>query len=163
SVLYFVPGFQLPLIHQMDLVFEREIARNTVVSASYLFSYAQSLPNFVDVNLNRPTTAQNFNIVGGPFDGQIWRQLLFTGARPNPAYFQIAEIRSDVWSKYHALVLQFNRRMTNGLQIQSNYTLSRSYDSGQTSSIFTSAGGTFGTNIPYNAFDQAAENGLSAF
>src|SRR5207253_222398 len=56
-----------------------------------------------------------------------------------------------------------NRRMTNGLQIQSNYTLSRSYDSGQTSSIFTSAGGTFGTNIPYNAFDQAAENGLSAF
>lgn len=163
AVLYFVPGFQMPLIHQLDAVLEREIARNTVVSASYLFSYGKNLPNFVDINLNPPTTFQNFTISGGPFDGQIWRQALFTGARPNAAYSQIAEIRSNVWSKYNALVLQFNRRMTNGLQIQSNYTLSRAYDSGQTSSIFTSAGGTFGTNNPYNAFDQAGENGLSAF
>jgi len=51
----------------------------------------------------------------------------------------------------------FNRRLTNGLQIQSNYTLSRAFDNGQTSATFTN------NNNPFNAFDQAGENGLSAF
>ena len=159
-MVYFSPDFQLPRIHQLDAIVEREIAHNTVVSASYLFSYGQFLPNFVDTNLNSPSTFTSFSIVGGPFDGQVWREPLFTGARPNAAYSNISEIRSNVFSKYNALVLGFNRRLTNGLQIQSSYTLSRAYDNGQTSSIFTSAGGI---NIPFNAFDQAGENALSAF
>ncbi|MEK6282309.1 MAG: TonB-dependent receptor [Acidobacteriota bacterium] len=159
AVQYFSPDFQLPQIHQYDLIFEREIARNTVVSASYLGSFGNSLPNFVDVNLNLPTGSSTFNIVGGPYAGQTWSLPLFTGARPNASYAQITEIRSNIFSKYHALVLQGNRRLTNGLQFQVNYTLSRSYDNGQTSSIFTSPG----NNIPFNAFDQSAENGLSNF
>jgi len=69
----------------------------------------------------------------------------------------LTEIRSDVFSKYHALVLQANRRLTNGLQFQMNYTLSRAYDNGQSSVTFTS------NNLPFNAFDQANENALSAF
>jgi hypothetical protein len=69
----------------------------------------------------------------------------------------MTEIRSDVFSKYHALVLQANRRLTNGLQFQSSYTLSRAYDNGQSSVTFTS------NNLPFNAFDQQGENGLSAF
>jgi len=39
AVQFFDDDFQLPQIHQGDLIFEREIARNTVVSASYLFSF----------------------------------------------------------------------------------------------------------------------------
>jgi hypothetical protein len=93
----------------------------------------------------------------GPFDGRIYRTPIFTGARPNPAFAQVTEIRSDVFSKYNALVLQFNRRLTKGLQIQSNYTLSRAYDNGQSSVTFTSS------NLPFNAFDQSGEGALSAF
>ncbi len=157
DVQYFASAFQLPQIHQADLVFEREIARNTVVSASYLFSYGNSLPNFVDTNLNRPSSFQNFRAVGGPFDGQQWQIPLFTGARPNTSFGRITEIRSDVFSKYHALVLQANRRLTDGLQFQANYTLSRASDNGQSSQTFTT------NNLPANAFDQQAENALSAF
>jgi hypothetical protein len=62
-----------------------------------------------------------------------------------------------VFSKYHALVLQANRRLTDGLQFQANYTLSRAYDNGQSSVTFSS------NNLPFNAFDQQGENGLSAF
>jgi hypothetical protein len=69
----------------------------------------------------------------------------------------LTEIRSDVFSKYHALVLQANRRLTSGLQFQTNYTLSRASDNGQTSQTFTA------NNVPFNAFDQSNENGLSAF
>jgi outer membrane receptor protein involved in Fe transport len=157
AVQYFQNGFQLPRIHQLDAIVEREIARNTVVSASYLFAYGEFLPNFVDTNLRPPTTFVSMTVSGGPFDGQIYRTPLFTGARPNPAFAQITEIRSDVFSKYNALVLQFNRRMTDGLQVQSNYTLSRAYDNGQSSVTFSS------NNLPFNAFNQAGENALSNF
>jgi hypothetical protein len=157
AVQYFASNFQLPRIQQLDAVFEREIAHNTVVSASYLFSYGQYLPNFVDTNLAPPTNFVSFAINGGPANGQVFREPLFLGARPNTAFAQITEIRSDVFSKYNALVLQFNRRMTKGLQIQSNYTLSRAFDNGQSSVTFTS------NNLPLNAFDQSGDNALSAF
>lgn len=157
AVQYFAAGFQLPQIHQIDAIVEREIGRNTVVSASYLGSFGNSLPNFVDTNLNPPSSAASWSIVGGPFDGQVWRVPLFLGARPNPNFAQITEIRSDVFSKYNALVLQANRRLTNGLQFQTSFTLSRAADNGQSSVTFTT------NNLPFNAFDQANENGLSAF
>jgi hypothetical protein len=96
-------------------------------------------------------------VVGGPFDGQSYRTPIFLGTRPNANFAQLTEIRSDVFSKYHALVLQANRRLTNGLQFQVNYTLSRAFDNGQTSQTFTA------NNVPFNAFDQQGENGLSAF
>jgi len=169
-VQYFASNFQLPRVHQLDAIFERQIARNTVVSASYLFSYGQYLPNFVDTNLPTPGSPNfqfvNVTAVGGPADGQVVRMPIFLGAnqrtafttaRPNFNYAQITEIRSDVFSKYNALVLGFNRRLTNGLQIASNYTLSRAFDNGQTSATFTN------NNNPFNAFDQAGENALSAF
>lgn len=160
AVQYFANNFELPRIHQADAVFEREIARNTVVSASYLFSYGEFLPNFVDTNLNQPTTFLSLPVNGGPAAGAVWRYPLFTGNRPAAAlgFTQaITEIRSDVVSKYHALVLQFNRRLTNNLQIQSSYTLSRAWDTGQSSITFTA------NNVPFNAFDQPGEGALSAF
>jgi len=157
DVQYFASNFQLPRIHQLDAIVERQIARNTAVSASYLFAYGQYLPNFVDTNLNRPTNFVSFTVAGGPFDGQVFREPLFVGARPNTSYGRITEIRSDVFSKYDALVLQLNRRLTDGLQFQTNYTLSRASDNGQGSVTFTT------NNLPFNAFDQAGENGLSNF
>lgn len=160
AVQYFANRFELPRIHQLDAVFEREIARNTVVSASYLFSYGEFLPNFVDTNLNQPTTFLSLPVSGGPSNGAVWRYPLFTGARPAAAlgFTQaITEIRSDVVSKYHALVLQFNRRLTNNVQIQSSYTMSRAWDTGQSSITFTA------NNVPFNAFDQSGEGSLSGF
>jgi outer membrane receptor protein involved in Fe transport len=157
AVQYFASNFQLPLIHQTDLVFEREIAHNTVVSVSYLGSFGKHLPNFVDTNLPAAATTVPLTVVGGPFDGQVFNSPIFVGTRPNANFNAVTEIRSDVFSKYHALVLQANRRLTNGLQFQTSYTLSRASDNGQSSVTFTS------NNLPFNAFDQQAENGLSAF
>jgi hypothetical protein len=157
AVQFFSPKFQLPQIHQWDFIFEREIARNTVVSASYLGSFGNSLPNFVDTNLPAPTRVVSMPIVGGPLDGAIYTTPIFTGARPVAGFLQLTEVRSDVYSKYHALVLQANRRLTDGLQFQTSYTISRAQDNGQSSVTFSS------NNLPFNAFDQQGENGLSAF
>jgi outer membrane receptor protein involved in Fe transport len=157
AVQYFASNFQLPLIHQTDLVFEREITRNTVVSVSYLGSFGKNLPNFVDTNLPAPSGTASYTVAGGPANGQVFSFPFFLGARPNTNFAQITEIRSDVWSKYHALVLQANRRLTHGLQFQTSYTLSRATDNGQSSVTFTSS------NLPFNAYDQQGENGYSNF
>jgi hypothetical protein len=42
-------------------------------------------------------------------------------------------------SRYHALVLQLQRRMTNGLSVQSSYTRSRARDTGQQFGTFASS------------------------
>jgi hypothetical protein len=157
AVQYFDDDFQLPQIHQWDFIFEREIARNTVVSGSYLGSFGNSLPNFVDTNLPQARRFVSLQVIGGPFGGQTYNTPIFVGPRPNTGFTQITEIRSNVFSKYHALVLQANRRLTDGLQFQTNYTLSRASDNGQSSVTFTS------NNLPFNAFDQSGEDGLSNF
>jgi hypothetical protein len=159
TVNYFQHGFQNPLIHQGDLIFEREIARNTVISASYIFSFGKFLPNFVDVNLSPPTGVRSVNILDGPYAGQNWTFPTYFGAsRPNPAFGQIQEIRSDISTKYNALVLQANRRLTRGLQFQSSYTLSRATDNGQNSQTFTPQ-----FSAPFDPLNQQGETGYSQF
>jgi hypothetical protein len=160
AVNYYRQGFQNPMIHQGDIVIEREIGHNTMVSASYLFSYGSHLTTFVDTNLNPPTGTARINVLDGPFAGVNWIFPYFTGTRPNTAFGNILEIRDSVSTKYHALVLQANRRLTNGLQFQSSYTLSRAQDNGgsQSSATFTP-----GFSSLFNPFDPQGENGLSPY
>jgi outer membrane receptor protein involved in Fe transport len=160
AVNYFRDGFQNPLIHQGDFIVEREVARNTVVSASYLFSFGKHLTTFVDTNLNPPTGQGRVRILDGPLAGNVWVFPYYRGSRPNTNFGNILEIRDSVDSKYHALVLQANRRLTNGLQFQTSYTLSRAQDNGgaQSSATFTP-----GFSSLFDPFDPAADDGLSPF
>jgi len=161
TAVFYRDGFQNPMIHQGDIVFEREVAHNTMVSASYLFSYGKHLTTFVDTNLPPPSgSTGRININDGPFAGQTWVFPYFTGTRPNTAFGNILEIRDSISTKYHALVLQLNRRLTNGLQFQTSYTLSRAQDNGgsQTSATFTPQFSSL-----FNPFDAQAENGYSPY
>jgi outer membrane receptor protein involved in Fe transport len=160
AINFFRSGFQNPLIHQGDFVVEREIARNTVVSASYLFSFGKHLVTFVDTNLNPPSRSATINIVNGPFAGSQWSFPYFTGSRPNTSFGNILEIRDSISTKYHALVLQANRRLTDGFQFQTSYTLSRAQDDGasQSSATFTP-----GFSALFNPFDAGGEDSLSPY
>jgi hypothetical protein len=160
AVNYFRDGFQNPLIHQGDIVFEREVSHNTVVSASYLFSFGNHLTTFVDTNLNPPSSLAHVNILDGPLAGQVWNFPYYRGSRPNTNFGNILEIRDSISTKYSALVLQANRRLTNGLQFQSSYTLSRAQDNGgsQSSATFTP-----GFSSLFDPFDPQADSGYSPF
>ena len=157
SIVVFSPFMQNPLIHQYDLIFEREIARNTAVSVSFLGSLGRSLPTFVDINLAYPTTTRTFRVIGGSYDGQTFAIPLIPSARLDSRFNAITEIRSSIKSEYEALVLQANRRLTRGLQFQVSYTRSRATDTGQGSQTFTT------TNIPFNPYDLSSEGGYSNF
>ncbi len=157
AIQFFAPNFAMPEIHQGDLIIEREIARNTIVSASFLFSEGRKLPTFLDRNLNAPTSTITYGISGGPFGGRSFTTALFTGARPATGFAQLTEISSSVKSSYQAFVLQANRRLTNGLQVQASYTLAEARDTNQASITFSV------NNSPFNVFDQSTERGTSNF
>lgn len=166
DVVVFAPDTQNPLIHEFDVAFEQQLATNTAVSVSYIGSLGRNLPIFTDTNLFAPTSTITYTVVGGPSNGQTVTTPLFqvpkaatgtTQTRPNPAFGRITNISNSVTSKYNALVLQFTRRMTRGLQVQSFYTYSNSSDTGQSSQTFTSS------NNVLNPFDLSLENGRSNF
>jgi len=156
NIVVFDPNTQNPLVHEGDIVFEHVIATNTVVSASYVFSVGRDLPTFIDVNLPAPTS-RTYTIVGGDFDGQTVTTPFFAAPRPDARFGSITAIRSLVRSQYHALVLQANRRLTNGLQFDSGYTLSKATDNGQTSVTFSVV------NLPFNPLDLSADQGPANF
>ena len=76
-------------------------------------------------------------------------------------------VRSLIKSKYHAVAVQLNRRLTRGLQFESSYTLSKATDNGQSSTIASAAlpfGAVVpGSNYPSNPLDLSADQGPSNF
>lgn len=161
AIQFFQNHFQAPLIHQMDIIYEREVAKNTVASVSMLMSFARNLPTFVDTNLRLPTGTSTYAILDGPFSGQNYTVPLYTGTRPVTAYGAMTEIRSTVSSRYYGFVLQLNKRLTHtsvgDLQFQGSYTRSRAHDTGQTSTTFTA------TNSPFDPANPLAEEGISNY
>jgi hypothetical protein len=136
---------------------EHDLGSDTVLSAAYLFSGGHDLPTFIDVNLPVPTS-RTYTIIGGDFDGQtLTVSPFFSGPRPDSRFGIITAIRSLIKSKYHAVVVQLNRRLTKGLQFESSYTLSKATDNGQSSAIFP------GSNYPSNPLDVSADQGPSDF
>ncbi len=118
----------------------------------------RSLPDFLDRNLPAvPTGSATYAVVGSKFNGQKFSVPFYTGARPNAAFGRITEVSSFVQTRYDALVIQANRRMASGLQFQSNYTLARNTDNGQSSQTFTTGNGALDPN------NRKLEEGRSGF
>jgi hypothetical protein len=158
NIVVFDPKIQRPFIHQVDVVFERELGSNTVFSAAYLFNAGRNLPTFVDVNLPAPTT-RTYAIVGGEFDGEVITvSPFFAGPRSDPRFAIITAIRSLIKSNYHGFVVQLNRRFVKGLQFDTAYTLSKATDNGQSSLSFVTS-----SNYPSNPLDLSADQGPSDF
>ncbi len=155
DIVVFKENMQNPMIHQMDVIFERVIAKNTVVSASGMISIGRKLPTFVDTNLPAATATTTYTFVGGPFDGQMITLPRYAAARPNANFGRITEIRDTIGSDYYGFVLQANRRLTKGFQFQASYTFSRAEDSGQTSQTFTNP------NVPLDPNNIDLEYGTS--
>jgi hypothetical protein len=152
AIQFFARNFESPLINQYDVILERQIMKNTVVSVAYLGSLGRNLPTFVDQNLRPLGTSVTYTTVGGPNAGQVFTLEQYGRVSGGSAQTQI---QSSAKSEYNALVFQFNRRFTDGLQVQSSYTLAKSTDTNQNSSPFPQ------NNSPYNAFDRSYDAGPS--
>jgi hypothetical protein len=156
TIMFFAKNFEAPEIAQYDVILEHQIARNTSVSVSYVGSRGSDLPTFVDVNLTSAGTTKNYLVVGGPQDGLAFT--LGQYKRANTALPSLLQEQSSVRSEYNALILQANRRFTDGLQFQASYTLAKSTDTGQNSLITTSI-----FSQPVDIFNRSYDAGPSTF
>jgi hypothetical protein len=156
NIIFLPANMRNPAVQEYDMIAEHQIARNTVVSISWIGSLGRFLPVATDTNLPLPTTI-SYAISGGPLSGQSVSLPFFKGARPNSNFNQITMISSSISSLYNAGVLQFNRRMTAGLQVQASYTVASSTDYGQGTSP------TLSGNSPLDPQNIGLDHGPSNF
>ncbi len=152
------PDFASPIVHQGEVVIERELFPNWSVSASYLLSRANQLPVFTDINLEEPTSSQTFAIFDSAGNAtQVFSQPLIT-ARLAPTAGVLMTGQSVVNSWYHAFVFQLRKRFSQGFQLNVNYTVSKTTDDGHVIGTDGTFAGTI--DIP-NPFDRKNESALS--
>jgi hypothetical protein len=142
SIVYFDPHLQNPSVQQMDLTLEREIGWNTIFSVSYMGSLGRSLPNFVDTNIGPSPASISYTVVDptgvGPLaNGSTYSTAFYGGTRPNASFGTMTDIFSGTSANYNALVVQANKRMSNHVQFNANYTFSHAIDYGQNGSTFS--------------------------
>ncbi|MBI2820255.1 MAG: TonB-dependent receptor [Acidobacteria bacterium] len=119
---------------------QRELTRNWAVLATYFGSHIVGADNSTWANVPEPGP--------GPIDPR----------RPNPNLTGFRQIHWGGWSKYHSLALKLEKRYSNGLTFDANWTWSKSMDDA------SDPGATFHEfNIPQNVRDLRAEKALSSF
>lgn len=156
DISFFDAHMQNPQIHQADLIVERQLTPQTMLSFSYLLSLGRELPNYTDTNLDpasvvsaidpanpgRPNPANaGYTFSGGPFDNRVLYVPYFT-RRLDANFGQMTRITSNVNSRYDGFVIHLKRRFYRGLSYDFSYTWSRSVDTGQNSSNFYTGNNT---------------------
>ena len=141
---------QYPRIHVFNASLQRELPWKTALTVSYAGSRGRHLLRSNDVNTATPVIQAD----GTPF---------FPAGAPrrNPVFSTIELKSSDGDSWYNALILDFRRRFSGSLALQTSYTLSKSEDTTQASTFFSDA--TNGTTTAFPEFIPGYNKGLSDF
>jgi hypothetical protein len=134
ELISFDPHLKLPYTLQWNVSLEQALGAAQVVSASYVAAVGRRLIQQA--------------------------QLLM----PNPNFFFVDLVSNSATSDYDSLQLQFNRRLSHGLQTLVSYTWSHSIDTGSSSSalqpnLFLR---TLGANVNRGSSDFDVRNSLSA-
>ncbi len=127
TVLAFDPKLQLPYTLQWNVALEQSLGKQQSLSGSYIGAVGRRLIQ----------TAQVFS--------------------PNTNYAQAILVGNTATSDYNALQIQFQRRLSHGLQTLASYTWSHSIDTGSAGSF----GNAANTLVP--AISPAANRGPSDF
>jgi outer membrane receptor protein involved in Fe transport len=129
NLYFFAPDYVQPYVEQGRLGFEREVAHNLSLSATYLFYKGVHLTRTRDINLFAPV-ATTFPVFGGT---DSFTFLRFPTARPisrasGVSYNRISIFESASRSLYNGLAIQATQRFTHGFQFIAAYTFSKAKD-----------------------------------
>lgn len=160
TLLYLDKSWRNPYSQQVDIAIEREIAKNTSLTVSYIWSRGLHLLSTRDANVAAPTTSATFPILdtGNNQVGSYTTPLYTT--RINPAYGSVYQLESNANSYYNALLVQANRRYSSWLQGTLSYTYGHAIDNNQGGGGNTLFGSAFPTSV-FNG-DYKGEKGSSS-
>ncbi len=141
---------ELPRVHMWNANVQQEFFTDWLVTLGYAGSRGRHLWRNSDVNVPTPTTLA---------DGTLFYPTGLT--RPNTNFSAIELKSSDGDSWYNALIVEVKKRWSDGLQLQSSYTWSRSEDTTQNSTFFSDS--TTATTSAMPEFIPDYNKGLSDF
>jgi hypothetical protein len=161
SLLLLDPTFRNAYSQQATLAVEREVAKNTSLTVSYVWSLGLHLLQTRDINAAAATQTYTYpildasnNIVGN-YTTPIYTQ------RINPNYGTVAQIESAGKAYYDAMVVQLTRRFSGWFYGNAAYTWSHAIDNNQGGGNNTLFGSSFATTAVVNG-DYNAEKGNSS-
>jgi hypothetical protein len=160
SILYLDSHWRNPYTEQANFAVERQLAKNTSLTVSYVWSRGLHLLQTRDANAAQPTTSYTFPILdlSGNIAGSYATPLYTT--RINPAYGAIYQLDSAGNSYYNAGIVQLTRRFSGWLQGNIAYTYAHAIDYNQGGGGNTLFGSTFPTSV-FNG-DYRDEKGSSS-
>lgn len=101
--------------------------------------------------------------ISASYVAAIGRRLLRQERLPSsPRYSTASVTRNNATSDYHALQLQFQRRLSRGLQVLASYSWSKSIDTISSDSTIGSPSGTFDARLDRGASDFDVRHSFSA-
>ncbi|GMV23912.1 MAG: hypothetical protein AMXMBFR57_38610 [Acidimicrobiia bacterium] len=141
---------ELPRVHMWNANIQQEFFSDWLVTLGYAGSRGKHLWRNSDVNVPTPTAQA---------DGTLFYPAGLT--RPNTNFSAIELKSSDGDSWYSALIVEVKKRWSDGLQLQSSYTWSKSEDTTQNSTFFSDS--TTATTSAMPEFIPGYNKGLSDF
>ena len=147
TIVFADKNWRNPYSQQMDVAIEREVARNTSLSTSYVWSRGLHLLQTRDSNAAEPTTSATFPILDsnnsqvGSYTTPLYTQ------RINPAFGFVGQFESTGNSYYNGLIVSLKRRYSNWLQGSLAYTWSHALDYNQGGGGNTLFGSSFPTSV----------------
>jgi hypothetical protein len=148
------PDFRMPYTQQWNLTAEHELPWKMALSMSYVGNRGIGLVQYDSLNRpDFPAVAPNHPFVGATFRGVTFNcidpnpantnpapgcistthsttQTRVNERRPDPLYSTITQVKNGAWSYYNALQVSLNKRLSQGLTFQTNYTWSKAIDTG---------------------------------
>lgn len=140
SALAIQRDFRTPYMQHWNFNIQQELGHSRVLEVAYVGSKGTKLVSARDFNQPLQPSAAPFN------------------PRPDQLFADINILESRASSNYNSLQVKFQQRLSNGLQLLSSYTWSKSID--DASNFFTSAGDP---NFPQDSYNVRGERARSNF
>jgi hypothetical protein len=111
------------------------------------------LPYSLEWNVALEQSLGTRQTISGSYVGSVGRRLLQTAfvITPNPSYAQAQLLGNSASSEYNSLQIQFQRRLSRGLQALASYTWAHSIDTASAGSAFGNEANTLVPGINPNA------------
>ncbi len=121
SITTVAPDFEVARTWQNNVQYERAFGQHYYGSVGYTFVRGDLLPVIVNINPINP--------VRELADGRpVFSTTINDTTRLDPRFNQINVVQSRGESTYNALMLQFGKRLSDGIQFDVNYTLGKGTD-----------------------------------
>jgi hypothetical protein len=148
--------WRIPYTQQADIAIEHQLARDTLLTASYIWSRGVAFTTVRDANVGphgAPVTYR-INDATGAQVGSYTTPTYLRANRVDPRYLRVGVLESDGNHYYNALALQLRKRQSRWLEAQASYTWSHALDY----NLGATGDNLFFGSVPRTVFNGAVRN-----